>query len=284
MNFKLYLPSFLVLFILFGSCVDQAEDMSAPEISLMNSEPPLQSAEVCGEVDERVFILREARSLEFTLQVEDDQEVAEIKWDIHHNFDWHGHAGGSAPGFTPPQVAQSTEDWSFLKVEEVNTQIYSEEVRLNPPNNVTAGNYHFAIQAVDAVGNTSPNSDVYTIKVFNSRDSLSPTLELAEPQSKKLSANRGERITFEGQLIDDQDLGNGGNAIVFLTYRKKNSSNSFTGPFDLVPAGHGMNYNFNISFEVPNTLSTGDYIVTIQGHDGVRNTASFVTFDLTVEN
>lgn len=284
MNFKLHLPSFLVLFILVGSCVDQAEDMTPPEISIMNAVPALSTENVCGDPDDRVFVLREARDLNFTLLIEDDQEVAEIKWDIHNNFDCHGHGGGSAPGFTAPQVAQSTEDWSYLEVEEINVQTYSTDVSLSPPDNVTAGNYHFSIQAVDAAGNTSPNSDVYTLKVFNSRDSLAPTLALDTPRSNSLSATRGETLTFEGQLTDDQDLGDGGNAIVFLTYRKKNSSNSFTGPYDLVPAGQGSSYDFNISFEIPNTISTGEYIITLQGHDGVRNTASFVTFDLTVEN
>ncbi len=286
MNFiKLY-PSLLLLslFILIGGCVDDNQDMDAPVIEIMDSNPSLSTMEICGQPDDRVFFLKDTRELQLDLRITDENEIAELKWDIHNNFDCHGHGGGSAPGFTPPAVDQQTEDWTLLRVDEVNAASYEKREVLQLPNNVTAGNYHFGLQAVDQSGNTTPFADVFAIRVLNSRDTVAPELQINEPASRSLEANQSEKLTFRGELRDDQELGNGGNAIVFLTYRKSNSSNAFTGPYAVVPAGQGSNFSFEIEFEIPSTLTTGEYIVNLQGHDGVRNVAPFEVFTLSVVN
>jgi hypothetical protein len=274
----------LSLILLLGSCVDEGQDMDAPVIELMDSRPPLRSMEICGEPDDRVLYLKDLRELQLDLRVTDNDEIAELKWDIHNNFDCHGHGGGSAPGFTPPAVDQQTEDWSMLRVDEINSASHSVQEVLQAPDNVTAGNYHFGLQAVDQSGNTSPFADVFSIRVFNSSDTVAPELELIEPVDRSLEASQSERITFQGELSDNQELGNGGNAIVFLTYRKANSTNAFTGPYAVVPAEQGAEFSFDIEWKIPTTLTTGDYIVNIQGHDGVRNTAPFEVFSLSIVN
>lgn len=286
MNFIKHLtPLFLFsLLLLLGGCVDDSQDMDAPVIELMNANPPLSSIEICGELDDRVFLLKDSRELQLDLRVTDDNEIAELKWDIHNNFDCHGHGGGSAPGFTPPAVEQQTEDWSLLQVDEINAASYDMQEVLQVPENVTAGNYHFGLQAVDQSGNTSPFADVFTIRVYNSSDTVAPDLQVSEPASRSLEANRAETISFNGELLDNQELGDGGNAIVFLTYRKVNSTNAFTGPYAVVPAGQGSSFSFELEFEIPNTLTAGEYIVNLQGHDGVRNVAPFEVFSLSVVN
>jgi hypothetical protein len=275
---------FLSFILLLGSCVDESQDMDAPVIELMDSRPPLRSMEICGQPDDRVLYLKDHRELQLDIRVTDNTEIAELKWDIHNNFDCHGHGGGSAPGFMPPAVDQQTEDWSMLRVDEVNRASHTVEEVLQVPDNVTAGNYHFGLQAVDQSGNTSPFADVFSIRVFNSSDTVAPELEVIEPVDRSLEASQSERITFRGELSDNQELGNGGNAIVFLTYRKANSTNSFTGPYAVVPAEHGTEFSFDIEWNIPTTLTTGDYIVNIQGHDGVRNTAPFEVFSLSIVN
>jgi hypothetical protein len=286
MNFIKHLTPLLLfsLLLLLGGCVDDSQDMDAPVIELMNANPPLSSIEICGELDDRVFFLKDSRELQLDLRVTDDNEIAELKWDIHNNFDCHGHGGGSAPGFTPPAVEQQTEDWSLLQVDEINAASYDMQEVLQVPENVTAGNYHFGLQAVDQSGNTSPFADVFTIRVYNSSDTVAPELQINEPASRSLEANRAETISFSGELLDNQELGDGGNAIVFLTYRKVNSTNAFTGPYAVVPAGLGSSFSFELEFEIPNTLTAGEYIVNLQGHDGVRNVAPFEVFSLSVVN
>ena len=286
MNFIKLLPVLLLLslFILVGGCVDDSQDMDAPVIEITNSTPSLSTMEICGQEDDRVFFLNEIRELELNLQITDENEIAELKWDIHNNFDCHGHGGGSAPGFAPPAVDQQTEDWTLLRVEEVNAPSYELQEVLPVPENVTAGNYHFGLQAVDQSGNTSPFADVFTIRVLNSRDTVAPELQVNEPASRSLEANTSEKITFKGELKDNQELGDGGNAIVFLTYRKVNSSNAFTGPYAVIPAGQGSVFSFELDFEIPSTLTPGEYIINLQGHDGVRNVAPFEVFTLSIVN
>lgn len=286
MNFikHLALLLFFSILLIIGGCADDTQDMAAPTLALVASEPSMRSMEICGENDDRVFYLGDRQALQIEFLVEDNEEIAEIKWDIHNNFDCHGHGGGSAPGFTPPAVDQQTEDWSLLRVEEVNSPDYEIQETLLAPENVTAGNYHFALQAVDQSGNTSPFGDIYTIRVLNPSDTVSPHLSITEPASRTLEGSKSEVLTFSGMLEDNQGLGDGGNGLVFLTYRKVGSSNAFTGPYAVVPAGQGSNFPFELAFEIPPTLSTGEYIVQLQGHDGVRNTAPFEVFTLTVVN
>ena len=286
MKSNAYTAFFLLLsFLVFlSSCADESQDMESPTIQILESSPELSSVELCGQIEDRVFDLKDGDELFVRMLIEDNEQIAEVKWDIHNNFDCHGHGGGSAPGFTPPQVGQLTEDWAFLRVDEVNASTHEISEGLKVPERVTAGNYHFGLQAVDQSGNTTPFGDVFSIRVYNPDDTIAPEIVINKPESRNLTADRSDVLQFSGTLTDNRDLGQGGNSLVFLTYRRANNTNAFTGPFAVVPAEHGTAFSFDIEWKIPSTLTTGDYIVNIQGHDGVRNTAPFEVFSLSIVN
>ncbi len=280
MRFKYIVSSFLIL---FWSCGGSDVDVVAPEMEIVEYIPMPIIDTVCGEEEPSVFQITGGEVLTFDIVFTDDVALSQFKVDIHNNFDCHGHGGGSAPNIAVPSVNNVTTDWTVLDIGNLSGQ--SEQVRntLEVPSNVTAGNYHFHIQAVDEAGNDSPFSNFNSIKVTNPTDSEQPLITISEPSTSTLNLRRGDIFTLMGNVSDNRSLSDGGNGVVYLAYTDLSSMNTFTTSeaiaFDETV---GNSYDFEFNYQIPNTLVDGKYRFSVGANDGVRNVADFVFFEVEV--
>lgn len=275
---KLALLTFSFLFILTSCGKDN--DNTPPSVTVVNSTPDQTEVEVCGELEENGYEVFSGDTLYLELLIEDNEQLSEMKLDIHNNFDCHGHGGGQAPGFDPPAVANQTADWTILDIRDLEGSSQQPIVGLPVPANVTAGTYHFGIQVLDAAGNESTSGTVFDINAINLNDTIPPDIEMQQPSGGELQLSRGEMIEVSGSIKDNRALEEGGNAIVFLSYKKKDSGNHFTGPYHVFQQGAGEEEAFNLEFEFPQSVTTGDYQLFVNAHDGVRNIAEVVVYEV----
>ena len=274
----------LAVVLLCLACDPVEVDITAPQITNLIITPTPSAAIVCGANDDKAIEVTGGGVLQFELMVTDETALSQYKVDIHSNFDCHGHGNSSAPAVAVPDIDGETEDWSVLKIENLTGTNASIQEVLNVPENVTAGNYHFHIQVVDASGNDDPLNNIYTIKVSNPSDAIPPILQLSSPSENSFSASRGSMITFSGNVSDETSLSEGGNGVLFLSYTKLSTGNTFNTdavfPFD---AATSNSHDFSFTWEVPGSLTSGTYRLTVGATDGVRNVAEVVSFEVEVE-
>lgn len=240
---------------------------------------------ICGQQEDTVFQLRGGDTLYFNIEFEDDVALSEYKVDIHHNFDCHGHGGGAAPGFSPPTQEGLTQDWSVLETYPLQGSKDQVERWLVVPESVTAGNYHYHIQVLDEAGNDSPFTTFYSLQLQNPTDTQAPSIHIDTPVSQSLSASKGEAIRFSGRVSDNAPLSQGGNGLLFVTYTDPRSGNTFTtSVVEPFAADVDEDYFFDTALNIPSTLVSGDYLFTVRAHDGVRNVAEPVDFQINVTN
>jgi len=252
------------------------------EISELSSS--IKTGEVCGAISNDVITLTGGQTFNFRLTLSDDVALSQYKIDIHHNFDCHGHGGTLSPSVKPPSAAGQTTDWNVLRVVSLMNANATENISLPIPENTTAGLYHFSIQCIDAAGNESLNNKVFSIKLFNPEDTISPEINIQTPQTKVINAKKGEKLTFTGNLSDNRPLGKGGNGMVFISYVNTSSGNSFaTSSYIMMGQEASMEENFSLNFTIPQTFSPGKYTFYVGALDGVRNQASSHSFDVFVQ-
>lgn len=274
----------LLLFTVL-SCGDTEVDITPPMVESMTFNPEPEAAEICGSIEPEVFLLTGGEQLTFDALFTDNEALSQIKVDIHHNFDCHGHGGGAAPSLVVPNVNNQTEDWTVLTIDDITGTSWNAEQILNVPENVTAGNYHFHIQVIDEAGNDSPFSNFLSLKIKNPLDSTAPGIAVDLPAGKSFSAAKGESVQFAGQVTDDRSLSEGGNGVLYLAYTDLSSGNTFTTDqafaFD---ENVETTFDFDFEFTIPQTLTTGSYRFSLGANDGVRNVAPFQFFEVEITN
>ena len=272
------------LALLWG-CDSSTVDVTPPQVRLLDHKPASAPAMICGQREDTVFQLMGGDTLYFNIEFEDDVALSEYKVDIHHNFDCHGHGGGAAPGFSPPTQEGLTQDWSVLETTTLQGATEQVERWLVVPESVTSGNYHYHIQVLDESGNDSPFTTFYSLKLRNPSDTLPPSLSVNTPASSSFSASKGEIIRFSGQVADDSPLSQGGNGLLFVTYTDLKSGNTFaSSAVEPFTADMENEYLFDVELKIPSTLVAGDYRFTVRAHDGVRNLAEPVEFQVEITN
>ncbi|MCB9267635.1 MAG: DUF4625 domain-containing protein [Lewinellaceae bacterium] len=278
---KVLLLSAFSLVVFFSSCGDEEVDITPPSMKIISLSPAPVSAEICGTAEDTVFLLRGGENLSFELLFRDESSLSQYKIDIHNNFDCHGHGGGAAPGISIPNVNNQTTDWSELEITGLSGQEQQVAQTLVAPENITAGNYHFQIQVIDEAGNDNPLANFYSIQAVNPNDEEPPAISVNAPAGTSLSIAKGEVITFEGEVTDNYSLSEGGNGVLFLSYTDLSSGNSFVTdavfPFD---NSASKSYPFSFSYTIPGTLKAGSYRFFLRAHDGVRNVAEAVAFEV----
>jgi hypothetical protein len=279
----------LILFLLpltFVACSDDnGVDITPPNMQILSLVPNPAAGEICGTMEDTVFSIRGGETLLAELAFSDNDALSQYKVDIHNNFDCHGHGGTAAPGVPVPSVGSVTEDWTVLTLEDLSGTSESITLSIKAPDNVTAGSYHFQIQVLDESGNDNPLANFYSIRAYHPADEEAPVLSVQEPAENELTAAKGSTLTFSGQVTDNYSLSDGGNGLVFLSYTDLSSGNTFsTDAFISFDDSVGTDYDFELNFVVPQTIQAGDYRVRIDAHDGVRNVAEPVFFELQVTN
>jgi len=268
---KSFLPVLFILLLGLASCGDEQADVTPPSLDLVSIDPKLKTLEICGNPDEQSLRLSTRDTLQITLDIQDDGGLSQLKLDIHQNFDCHGH-GGQAPGFSIPDRENATTDWERLQLIELDGVEEEFFLQLVPPTNGTAGNYHLSFRALDLSGNESSFDQIYNVVLQNSADTTAPQLTLNAFPQAAATLNRGDNYDFSGFLSDNQILSNGGNALVFLTYRPIDSEIWVTGPFQPMTAEE-LTETFTLNFIPPTTITKGSYEIAVWGFDGVRNIA-----------
>jgi len=286
-NMKKQIIQFLGLVSLFiaAGCGDEVVDVTAPTMNVNAYTPAPVEAEVCGTIDPMVFQLKGGDVLGFDVIFEDDEALSQYKIDIHNNFDCHGHGGGNAPSVVTPNVENQTTDWTVLNIENISGQSMPVDRSFDVPENVTAGNYHFQIQIVDESGNDNPTGNIFTLKIRNPLDETAPQIIVTEPLNAGFSVAKGASIQFSGQVTDERSLSDGGNGVLFLSYTDLNSGNTFiTDQVFVFDQNVETVYDFDFEYTVPQTLVAGDYRFSLGANDGVRNVATFRSFEVEVTN
>ena len=267
-----------------SSCGDGEIDVQAPSMEILSLDPEPVADLICGTLEDTVFVLRNGEQLAFSVIFRDDAALSQFKVDIHNNFDCHGHGGASTPAVSQPNVGQLTEDWTELEIGDLSGREAPVSRSLNVPDNVTAGNYHFQIQVIDQAGNDNPLANFYSLKVLNSRDEEPPVITATAPTGD-LTVAKGAILFFEGEVNDNYSLSEGGNGLLFLSYTDLDSGNTFTTNAVFVfDETVDKNFPFSFDYTVPNTLKAGSYRFTLRAHDGVRNVAQPVSFNVDVTN
>ncbi len=283
-KYHFYVLFFLSIFVI-SACGEKTVDTEAPTLTINSSQPMSQSAMVCGETEQGVFILQGGEALSLDLSFTDNIALSQYKVDIHNNFDCHGHGSVAAPSISPPSGSNTTSDWTLLDIVDIGGTTANISRILEVPENVTAGNYHFELQVVDESGNDIPSAYVSSLIVTNPTDQVAPTLTVNEPLSSSFSVAKGEKVRFTGSLTDNYSLSEGGNGVLFLSYKNLSNGNVFLSdaifPFD---NSTSTSYDFDFEFTVPTTLIAGDFEFTLGATDGVRNVAESAIFKVDITN
>lgn len=274
-----YILFVLMSFVVITACNDKGDDIS-PGIDLEFIFPIAVEREVCGVTEPSVFVFADDQEMEVRVMASDNEELGQIKVDIHANFDCHGHGGVGTIGRPPTQ--NSTTDWRLLDIRDISGADWDETLTLIPPSFATAGPYHLSFQVLDASGNET-DPEFFTIYLFNSSDTVSPEIDLTAPASQDLgNVTKGSTINFTGTVTDNLSLLEGGNGIIYLVYLDVSSGNYFQGPYERIQLGDGLSYEFDLIFDVPNTLVSGDYRIFLRASDGVNNISEALEFDMTI--
>jgi hypothetical protein len=240
--------------------------------------------EICGVIESNVFVLNSGEEFSFTVNFKDNIALSQYKIDIHQNFDCHGHGDGAVPALSLPPRENATEDWFLIVINDLEGKEQTRQFTLSVPENVTAGNYHFSVQVLDEAGNDTQEQDIFNLKVYNTRDTIPPSIDLESPLNKTLTLKRGDSIAFKGKVEDNINLGEGGNGMIFLSYRNLSSGNLFaTQTFEVFTLEQGTRADFNLIYTVPSFLNRGPYRFSLNAFDGVRNTAFPLLFDVEIE-
>ncbi|GAB4405711.1 MAG: hypothetical protein OHK0039_06970 [Bacteroidia bacterium] len=259
----------LILAVIFVAC-KRSVDVEPPTMVLAASQPVAIADSVCGGWEPQVFHLSNGDTLQLIMIFRDNEALAQYKIDIHSNFDCHGHSG-------------KTTDWAVLQIGELSGTEETLTRSLPVPAEVTAGDYHFQVQVLDAAGNDEPSAYIYAIQVRHRRDTLPPVVVLDQP-APGLTVQRGTELRFAGTVTDDYSLGEGGNGLLRLEYRDERSGNVFTAQEIALPETQGAIYAFDFAYKVPQTLVPGSYTFLLRAFDGVNNASRTLALAATVTN
>ncbi|WNJ17170.1 DUF4625 domain-containing protein [Pontibacter sp. G13] len=248
----------LIASLLLVSACKEDVDTAAPEMEIISSTPALKSGMICGEISDQVFELRSSESFTLDVVFRDNEELSQYKIDIHNNFDCHGHA-------------RNTDDWTVLEVVDISGTEVSSTLEIPVPDDVTAGTYHFQVQVVDEAGNDDPFAQIFDLRVWNSTDTIAPTISLTAPAGEIGSVAKGGSIPFEGSVIDNYSLGEGGNGRLVLTAQESSSTNIREVEMINFSEAIGDRATFDFEAEIPQTWSAGTYDFVLSAYDGVNN-------------
>jgi len=275
----------LIVIVQIAACKVPEVDLTPPTIEVISFTPMPDEDEICSTLESVVFGLEGGDELIFDLVFKDDKGLSQYKVDIHNNFDCHGHGGGTAPSPTAPNVQNQTSDWSIQDVQDISGTSVPVNRVLNVPQNVTAGNYHFHIQALDESGNDIPFANFYSLKIKNPLDAVSPVINVQQPSTNSISVKKGDPIRFVGQVTDNHSLSEGGNGILYLSNTDLSSGNTLsTNTYFQFDESVNDTFDFDFEYIVPQTLVAGNYRFSLGANDGVRNVGDFIFFDVEVFN
>ncbi len=266
----------LLIILFFNGCKSRKESVTPsdfpekPTIEIVSVQPAIGSDIVCGTTDNRTIKLNSSQvfRLEFVLKAKEG--LSQYKIDLHSNFDCHAHRIGFYDNISPagPNLKTTSTDWKVLKIVDLEGQQKKINEEITVPSEVTAGNYHFMIQCVDAKGNEA-EFVIYNLKVTNSGDNQDPTIHMITPASDSIGMNRGDVIEFNANITDNKILEGGRIEITYLNP----ADTEFTVDQYYFPQGTGTSTNYQYDYTIPTSnFSTGIHTFIIKSYDNAGNT------------
>lgn len=250
---------------LYACTSDNSLDEQAPRLESIQLNVPITSGDVCGTRSDRRVVVQTGQTLLIDWQVSDDTELSQLKVDIHHNFDCHGHG-------------RNGQAWSIIELIDLEGAQQTGQLRLEVPQNASAGNYHFGILLLDAAGNQSEIPVQYDLVLENSTDVTAPTLLVQTPTDSQKEIQRGDTLHFSGQVADNLPLAGGKITFSYIT-PQGNRSLLHSLAFD---SQTGAQSSFTWHYPVPATLPKGTYTFEVKAFDAVNNN-SISTRTITVK-
>jgi len=236
---------------------DEAPDVSAPAMTIVQSTPQLSVAEVCGSMSNRVMAIPVDGSIQLKVRYTDNAGLAQAKFDLHSNFDCHGH------GKLEDQTV-----WQVLEIVGLDGTEVELERTFTPPANVRPGDYHLGLMCVDAAGNEAAVI-YFDVKVFDAQDTVPPVISLDSPMEGS-SYSRSQPLVISGVVTDDVDMGLGE---VMVTLFDANGAE-----FNIVRHGFGAEVGsaatFQFEYAFPGSFASGQCSVRVEATDRRNNFTS----------
>ncbi len=253
MKSKILIPSAIFLAFLAISCNTDTDNQS-PVIELLSVSPQLESALICGEIEENnVISLNSNDSLKFSLKLSDNKGLSQLKIDIHENFDCHGH--------------KAVSPWQVLNLIDLSGTEQVLNLSIPIPTTVSAGVYHFQIRLLDESGNEAGSNQAYSIRLLNSADTIAPSATINLPIADTISVSRADLLSFEVRAEDNFDLGTGKAELIYFTQ----SGNKIKADTYIFEPGLGNIRTFNLEYQFPTTLTRGNYEFYVKVFDAYGN-------------
>lgn len=238
----------------FAISCNNDSDKQSPVIELLSISPQLETALICGETElNNVINLETNDSLKISLKLSDNKGLSQIKIDIHENFDCHGH--------------KAVSPWQVLNLIDLNGTEQILNLSIPVPPTASAGVYHFQIKLLDESGNEAGSNQAYSIRLLNSADTIAPSAVINLPIADTLSYSRGDFFRLEIRAEDNSDLGSGRAELIYFT----NSGNKIKADSYVFEPGLGNIRIFNLEYQMPTTLSSGNYEFFVRVFDAYGN-------------
>lgn len=264
MKFTLKLLALIAVIVMWEACDRPEQDSDSPQVQLSNKNMLVRSDSICGDWSERVISIDSEDSLHLDLALSDNEGLSQFKIDIHQNFDCHGHRA-------------KTLDWQFLEIYDIEGKEFQQDIKIDLPNNPTAGNYHLSILAIDMSGNESQPL-YFDLSILNTADSVKPTLKINRPRiGVDLTLTGRQTLNFSGKVLDNKMLVD--NARLRLRYVDLGSGNSFTA-WEQDINSDSSEWTFVNGFQMKNTAVAGDYLLELQAFDSFNNASIMYTWNL----
>jgi len=233
-SFKLQIFTVAIGIAAFSSCKKDNPDNTKPKIDIVSE--PLEND-----------TLYTGSELHIEGLVSDNEELSQIKIDIHSAEDGHSHGKISSASF-----------FEVIKIIDLTgrNQVFIAHVDI--PLEAAAGKYDIIITAVDASGNQSDfvERDIF---IRNSSDLIAPIIQVQSPSSNG-NYTLGAALNINAQLADNIGLGD----VEVKIYRGSNLV--FDNDIELAESTHTLN------LVVPTTgWAAGEYKLEIYVKDQVNN-------------
>ena len=143
---------FLAVGAILMGCSDKDNNLSKPEIHVENVTPAVTSDSVCDHLVDNVIIAHQSETLAFTFHLVGENELSQLKIDIHENSDCHDH-----------DHAHKTVPFETIIIKELSgTEVHLTESIVIPAD-AKESNYHVDIKLLDKLGNEGETVEYHLV-------------------------------------------------------------------------------------------------------------------------
>lgn len=240
-----------LLLALFSSCTkEESEDTTAPSIV---------NATINGE--DHDITVNTSEFLNFEIDLSDNEELGEIKIDIHDIFDDHSHGKKAA---TP---------WAHTQTYTISgtSQNFKTQILVDP--SAAAGPYHSILRVIDESGNESDFKEIDFL-ISNGEEAQ---IAISSPDfDAGVNLNKGDSLIILGQITDNIDLTE---ILISLEeeghdHGKKQEDALYEMDFDLL-GSKDYSWDFqadgSVRIQIPTTAESGGYNFKVIAKDSDGN-------------